>query len=94
MNRHYDCAEYLECVDILRKYFDNPAITTDIIVGFPGETEEEFNDTLNYVNEIDFAELHVFAYSKRAGTKAATMPGQITNALQGKSHWQHNGYSV
>ena len=84
MNRKYTTEEYTNGVNILRKYFDNPAITTDIIVGFPGETEEEFNDTLNYVNEIDFAELHVFAYSKRAGTKAATMPGQITNAEKKK----------
>lgn len=82
MNRKYSIEEYTKGVEILRKYFDNPAITTDIIVGFPGETEEEFDTTLNYVDFIKFAELHVFAYSKRAGTKAAKMPGQITNAAK------------
>ena len=82
MNRKYSIEEYTKGVEILRKYFDNPAITTDIIVGFPGETEEEFDNTLNYVDFIKFAELHVFAYSKRAGTKAAKMPGQITNAAK------------
>lgn len=82
MNRKYTAAEYTKGVEILRKYFDNPAITTDIIVGFPGETEEEYNTTLAYVDEIKFAELHVFAYSKRKGTRAATMPNQITNAVK------------
>ena len=82
MNRKYTIAQYTKGVEILRNYFDDPAITTDIIVGFPGETIEEFNQTLDYVNEISFAELHVFAFSKRAGTKAATMPDQITNAVK------------
>ncbi len=82
MNRKYTIEEYTKGVQILRKYFDNPALTTDIIVGFPGETEEEFETTVKYVDDIEFAELHVFAYSKRAGTKAATMPGQITNAVK------------
>ena len=82
MNRKYTIEEYTRGVEILRKYFDNPAITTDIIVGFPGETEEEYKITEDYVREIAFYELHVFAYSKRAGTKAATMPGQITNAIK------------
>ncbi len=82
MNRKYTIEEYTRGVKILRKYFNNPAITTDIIVGFPGETDEEFNTTMAYVNEIEFSELHVFAYSKRAGTKAATMPNQITNAVK------------
>jgi threonylcarbamoyladenosine tRNA methylthiotransferase MtaB len=82
MNRKYTIEEYTKGVQILRKYFDNPALTTDIIVGFPGETEEEFDTTVKYVDDIEFAELHVFAYSKRAGTKAATMPGQITNAVK------------
>ena len=82
MNRKYSIEEYTKGVEILRKYFDNPAITTDIIVGFPQETEEEYETTLNYVDEIQFAELHVFAYSKRAGTKAAKMSGQITNAVK------------
>lgn len=82
MNRKYSIEEYTNGVNILRKYFDNPAITTDIIVGFPGETEEEYETTLDYVEEIKFSELHVFAYSKRAGTKAAKMSGQITNAVK------------
>ena len=82
MNRKYTIEEYTKGVNILRKYFSNPAITTDIIVGFPGETEEEFNETVAYVDEIAFSELHVFAYSKRAGTKAATMPNQIINAVK------------
>ncbi len=82
MNRKYTIEEYTRGVEIIRKYFANPAITTDIIVGFPGETIEEFDITDKYVKEIAFYELHVFAYSKRAGTKAATMPGQITNAVK------------
>ena len=82
MNRKYTIEEYTKGTEILRKYFNNPALTTDIIVGFPGETEEEFETTVKYVDDIEFAELHVFAYSKRAGTKAATMPGQITNAVK------------
>ncbi len=82
MNRKYTIEQYTKGVEILRKYFNNPAITTDIIVGFPGETEEEYAITEDYVRQIAFYELHVFAYSKRAGTKAATMPGQITNAVK------------
>ena len=75
MNRKYTIEEYTKGVNILRKYFDDPAITTDIIVGFPQETQEEYDTTLDYVDEIRFAELHVFAYSKRAGTRAAKMSG-------------------
>lgn len=82
MNRKYNSEEYYKGVEILRKFFDNPAITTDIIVGFPGETEEEYETTLDFVKRVKFAELHVFAYSKRAGTRAAKMPGQITNAVK------------
>ncbi|SDB08086.1 threonylcarbamoyladenosine tRNA methylthiotransferase MtaB [Pseudobutyrivibrio sp. YE44] len=82
MNRKYTIEEYTKGVEILRKYFSDPAITTDIIVGFPGETASEFDITADYVRQIQFYELHVFAYSKRAGTKAATMPGQITNAVK------------
>ena len=82
MNRKYSADEYYNGVEILRKYFNEPAITTDIIVGFPGETEEEYNITLDFVKKVKFSELHVFAYSKRAGTKAAKMPGQITNAVK------------
>ncbi len=82
MNRKYTIDEYTAGVEILRRYFENPAITTDIIVGFPGETDEEFEITADYVKKIAFYELHVFAYSKRAGTKAATMSGQILNAIK------------
>jgi len=70
--------------DILRKYFDNPAITTDIIVGFPGETDEEFAITKAYLTEIGFAGVHVFPYSKREGTKAAAMKDQVPAALKTK----------
>ena len=73
MNRKYDSAEYEEKCKILRKYFEHPAITTDIIVGFPGETEEEFAKTCEFAERIRFYEIHVFKYSKREGTVAASM---------------------
>ncbi len=82
MNRRYTSAEYKKGCCILRKFFDNPAITTDVIVGFPGETEEEFQETYGFVQEISFYEMHVFQYSKRAGTKAATMPNQIPGNIK------------
>ena len=74
MNRKYTVEEYKKGCEILRKYFSNPAITTDVIVGFPGETEEEFQETRDYLENIHFYEMHIFKYSKRQGTKAATMP--------------------
>lgn len=77
MNRRYNTAEYKAGCDILRKYFEHPAITTDVIVGFPGETEEEFAVTKQYLEEIHFYEMHIFQYSKREGTKAAVMKKQI-----------------
>lgn len=77
MNRHYTSAEYKEKVEILRKYFDYPAITTDVITGFPGETEEEFLITRNFLREIAFSDLHIFPYSPRRGTKAAAMTDQV-----------------
>lgn len=80
MNRQYDCREYLEKTELLRSYYDEPAITTDIIVGFPGETEEEFHITEEYVKRVCFYEMHIFKYSKRQGTRAAMMDGQITEA--------------
>ncbi len=80
MNRRYTTEEYFEKVQILRKYFENPAITTDIITGFPGETEEEFADTVEFVKKVNFYETHVFKYSKRQGTIAANMEGQLTDA--------------
>lgn len=78
MNRHYDTAFYRELVARIRKQFHNPAITTDIMVGFPGETEEEFEQSLRFAQEIGFAKVHVFAYSVRPGTRAAKMPNQLT----------------
>lgn len=77
MNRRYDTAEYARGCGLLREYFVHPAITTDVIVGFPGETLEEFETTRNYLEKIRFYEMHIFKYSKREGTKAAAMPGQI-----------------
>lgn len=77
MNRHYDTAEFERSVQILRKTFGRVAVTTDVIVGFPGETEEEFAETKAFVRRIGFYEMHVFQYSRRAGTPAAVMPGQI-----------------
>jgi len=77
MNRRYDAAEYEEKCQILRKYFHSPALTTDVIVGFAGETEEEFEESKAFVDRINFYETHIFKYSKRQGTKAAGMPGQV-----------------
>lgn len=77
MNRHYTPDEYYEKVELLRRVFDRPAITTDVIVGFPGETEEEFIQTYEFVQKVHFYEMHVFKYSRRDGTVAAKMPDQI-----------------
>ena len=79
MNRHYNTEEFREGVRLLREAFDRPAITTDVIVGFPGETEEEFEESRKFVEEIDFYEMHVFKYSPRKGTVAAGMKGQLTD---------------
>lgn len=79
MNRHYTAEEYKASVELLRKAFDRPAITTDVIVGFPGETEEEFEECRKFVEDIEFYEMHVFKYSPRKGTVAAGMPGQHTD---------------
>ncbi len=79
MNRHYTCDEYREIVANLRKAFDNVAITTDIMVGFAGETEEEFSESLAFAEEIAFAKVHVFAYSRRPGTRAYDAPNQVNN---------------
>ncbi len=84
MNRKYTANEYKQSVELLRKYFDNPAITTDIIVGFPEESEEEFNQTVNFAKEIKFAAIHVFPYSRRKGTKADNMKGQLTAGQKAK----------
>lgn len=82
MNRHYTAEEYFNCCRILRKAFHNPAITTDVIVGFPGETEEEFLITREYLKKIHFYEMHVFKYSKRNGTRAAQMPDQVPESVK------------
>lgn len=77
MNRKYTTDEYRKSVALLRKYYKNPAITTDIIAGFPGETEEDFNASYEFMKEIAFSEAHIFPYSSRKGTKAAAFPGQL-----------------
>ena len=82
MNRHYTTALYLEKCGILRQYFDRPALTTDVIVGFPGETEEEFAQTERFLETVLFSDMHIFKYSKRRGTKAADMPNQIDPQIQ------------
>ena len=80
MNRRYRSAEYKERCELLRKYFGNPALTTDVIVGFPMETEEDFQASYDFVKDIHFYETHIFKYSRRHGTKAAAMDGQLTEA--------------
>ena len=82
MNRHYTTEEYAAGCEILRRYFDNPAITTDVIVGFPGETEEEFEETKAFLERIGFYEMHIFKYSRRAGTRADRMPDQIPEQVK------------
>ena len=87
MNRHYTTQDYRQGCAILRKYFHNPVITTDVIVGFPGETEEEFQASLAFAEEIHFYEMHVFKYSRRRGTVADRMEQQISEAVKGvRSH--------
>ena len=82
MNRKYDTARFFESVSLLREHFDAPAITTDMIVGFPGETEEEFTQSLDFIRRCAFAAMHIFPYSKRPGTPAASMPGQVLRAVK------------
>ena len=82
MNRRYTSEEYYEKCQLLRKYFDNPALTTDVIVGFPGETEEEFEKSRAFVDRVNFYETHIFKYSKRQGTKAAVMEGQVPEQIK------------
>ena len=84
MNRRYTSGEYYERCRILRKYFDAPALTTDVIVGFPGETEEEFRESLDFVDRVDFYETHIFKYSRREGTKAASMQDQVDEQTKTK----------
>ena len=82
MNRKYDTARYYESVSLLRRFFSAPAITTDLIVGFPQETEEEFEQTLAFIRKCAFSSMHIFPYSRRPGTPAAAMEGQIQKAVQ------------
>lgn len=82
MNRRYTAAEYLEKCALLRKYFRNPALTTDVIVGFPGETEEEFAASMEFVDQVDFYETHIFKYSRREGTRAAAMADQVPEPVK------------
>ena len=82
MNRRYTAEEFREGVRALREVFPDAAMTTDVIVGFPGESEEEFAESFAFISEITFYETHIFPYSKRAGTKAATMPGQLAGAVK------------
>ena len=82
MNRKYDSSRYYESVQFLHEVYDRPAITTDLIVGFPGETEDEFQQTLDFIQKCGFAAMHIFPYSRRPGTPAAKMPGQVPNAIK------------
>lgn len=82
MNRRYTAEEYYEKCELLRTYFENPALTTDVIVGFPGETQEEFEESKAFVDKVNFYETHIFKYSKREGTKAAVMPNQVPEQIK------------
>lgn len=82
MNRKYTTREYEEKVNMIREAFPDAAITTDVIVGFPGETEEEFNETYEYLKRINLSKMHIFPYSRRTGTPAANMPNQIEKAVK------------
>jgi len=87
MNRKYDTARFYESVTLLRRYFDRPAITTDLICGFPGETEAEFDATLSFIEKCGFAAMHIFPYSIRPGTKAAAME-QVPSAVKERRAWR------
>lgn len=82
MNRRYSAQEYSDRVELIKRFFEHPSFTTDVIVGFPGESEDEFIETMEFVKKIGFSHIHVFKYSKRAGTKAAVMPGQISEEVK------------
>ncbi len=82
MNRKYTTAQYRQNVALLRQYYDNPAVTTDIMVGFPGETDQEAQETLDFVEKCGFARIHVFPYSRRKGTAADAMPDQVPEAVK------------
>ena len=82
MNRRYSAQEYAEKCELIRKFYPAPALTTDVIVGFPQETEEDFEESYEFVKKIHFYETHIFKYSRRHGTKAASMDGQLTEAAK------------
>ena len=82
MNRRYTAEEFKEVTQILRKYYPNVSLTTDVIVGFPGETDAEFNETYEFLKDIKFYKMHIFKYSPRKGTKAAVMPNQIDGNIK------------
>lgn len=82
MNRNYSSSEYAQIVSNIRKFWSNPSITTDVMVGFAGETDEDFNASLSFVSSVGFAKVHVFPYSKREGTKAWSMSGHLTNSVK------------
>ena len=82
MRRRYNTAMYREVVENIRKYFPNGGLTTDVIVGFPGETEEDFEESCRFIEEMGFAKVHVFPYSRRTGTDAADMPDQVPNSVK------------
>ena len=84
MNRHYTAEEYLKGCALLRKYFGHPALTTDVIVGFPQESEEEFKQSKEMIEQADFYETHIFKYSRRQGTRADRMEGQIPEDIKTK----------
>lgn len=84
MNRRYTAEEYYEKCELLREVFDDPALTTDVIVGFPGETEEEFEQSKAFIDKVNFYETHIFKYSKRQGTKAAEMDNQVSEQIKSR----------
>ncbi|WP_312369887.1 tRNA (N(6)-L-threonylcarbamoyladenosine(37)-C(2))-methylthiotransferase MtaB [Lachnoclostridium sp.] len=84
MNRKYTPDDYYKRCEIIRKYYENAAITTDVIVGFPGETEEEFEETKAFLEKVQFSQMHIFKYSKRKGTKAEAMPNQVPEQIKSK----------
>ena len=84
MNRHYTTEEYLKRVEIIREFYEHPAITTDVIVGFPGEADEEFDQTMRFLEKVGFSDIHVFQYSMRDGTVAAKMPDQVSPEIKKK----------
>ena len=86
MNRKYDTARYLQSVELLERHFDHPAVTTDLIVGFPEETEEEFARTLVFIRRCGFARMHIFPYSIRPGTPAANMRQVPKSVKEDRAH--------